>query len=478
MMDTHKFYGVFRVGGNKLQAKNLGSKSYVHEWHNNRKSERAAPSADPDAPRPKVIFGGNKGLKAAIEKVLEDHDVTPATKTTVVAAEIIVSASSGYFVDGTTGEKGYKFWNKKKVRNWRKAAISMLKKTFGSRLAMLIYHADETAPHIHAYVVPICKHVAVIGWSPNGRRRRLENGQAKVGGRDYFTRRNLIEWQDAYGAEIESIGLHRGERGSKAKHKKMRDAQRDLEKQGSQLKQEKNRLVELNSLINEEIGAAEWEKQNAIQKQKTLDRETNDQRFERDMLKSDRLEFLKDRKKLDEEAAALAQERDNLKIEKKQIDDGKAEIRNALARLRSIPIRSLAEKMGFTVDEDGNFSVRLMIEPVKDNIEFTYRALMTEEKFSVETFRHVRSGNYEWVKQGGGKGAIDFMKALKPKWLISEICDHLATLFPDHKEGIYLELLARQKPALWEDIIPRKQAAEKEAASPTKNADDGIDKPI
>jgi hypothetical protein len=67
----------------------------------------------------------------------------------------------------------------------------------------------------------------------------------KVGGRDYFTRRNLIDWQDWFGLAVEPLGLLRGVRGSKAKHKEMRNAQRDLEIALARAKEEVERLEKL-----------------------------------------------------------------------------------------------------------------------------------------------------------------------------------------------------------------------------------------
>lgn len=77
---------------------------------------------------------------------------------------------------------------------------------------------------------------------------------------------------------------------------------------------------------------------------------------------------------------------------------------------------------------------------------------MTDEKFSIEEYYRSPGEKLDWVKQGAGKGAIDFLSVLKPRWNLSQVCYQLATLFPEQKDGVILELVNRQ--TSWVGLLP------------------------
>lgn len=453
-----KYHGFFRVGLKKMHVRDLASKATMHEWHNRRLSNRAAPSADPNAPQPKVLFECGRGLKNSVEQVLKNYAVTPAGKSTVVASEIVITVNSEYF-----GGVGIENWDPDKVSKWQEATMGMINKTFRGRVAMVIYHADESAPHIHAYVVPIVRHRSKHQWSVNGRASRLKHGQRKVAGRDYFTRWNLIKWQDAYGLAIEPLGLLRGERGSKIKHLEMRDAQRDIKKEAARQKDERNRLTELNSQTSQLNEDLKGEKQMMMQEQGNLQSESLNLKIQQDKMEEEKRLQARKTEMLLTEAERLKKLKADLELERQTIDNEKAEMQNERSRLRAIPIRSLAEKFGFTVDEQGVFSATLPHENVK-GVEFSYRALMTEEKFTIEVLHYTGGGQFEWVKQGAGKGAIDFVRALRPKWKLPQVCHQLETLFPEQRGGVMLELMDRHSNS-WGELIPAKQGPDKDVNS-------------
>lgn len=232
-MTSELFPGVLRIGEVKIHAGDIGRISALHEWHNLRLSKDSAPNANPDAPRPIVLIGGKLGIRQTIDRVMARYGVKPATKRTVVAGEFILTANHQYF-----GGWGYEKWNPTTIKKWLKVSMKMLRGTFGDRLAAVILHLDEAAPHLHAYVVPMARHRKNRPWSPNCRKQRIKAGEWKIAARDFFFRHNLIKFQDAYGNAIQAVGLRRGTPGSRAKHREMKNAYRDF-KAAEQLAQRK-----------------------------------------------------------------------------------------------------------------------------------------------------------------------------------------------------------------------------------------------
>ena len=442
-----------RLSPHKLHAKDLASKSALHEWHNKRFNRRAAPSADPDAPGPEILCARANGLKNSIEKVMNDHKVEPAGKSSVVAAELVLTANAKHF-----GGPGVQNWDPVKVQEFKDATMKFLEAKFGDMLAEVIFHADETAPHIHAYIVPIVKHSCKEKFSANGRKARLKNGQLKVGGRDYFTRRNLIEWQDGFGLAVEPLGLLRGERGSKAKHKEMRNAQRDLEIALARAKAEVERLDKLatqNAEMNRELVAEKREVMDLYAKLEVASKN----------LKHNKQAFKKRFDELAVQKTNHEQAQEEFEAEKKRVAEEKRKVQQEQSNLRAIPIKLLAEQLGFSDDIHGNYSIMGPHE-IGSNPDATYRVLFEREKFRIEWLRH-QLGGPKWESYGSGKGAIDFIKALfKDKLTTPQACAKLAEMFPDHKGGIVLELLNTQGPEMWVDLTAEEVPSAKAGIEP------------
>ncbi len=104
------------------------------------------------------------------------------------------------------------------LEKWKEANVEWIKKTFGEdNVISLVYHGDESTPHIHGIVIPMVDGVL--------RCKQI------LGSRENFTER-----QDSYAKAMAPFGLERGLRNSKAKHKDIkafhtelnREAQRTL----------------------------------------------------------------------------------------------------------------------------------------------------------------------------------------------------------------------------------------------------------
>lgn len=479
-------YHVFLHVGSKIRVADLGQKSWQHDWHNLRLATHAAPSADRAAPQPQIIKGNSRGIKASIEDSLsfmwEKYGAKPYGRSSVLAAELIFTVGSGYF-----GGSGYSRWDHRKVRRWKKAVLSMLEKVFGDRIVAIIYHQDETAPHLHVYVMPLVVHKSRKCWDPNGRKARYGDGQYKLSSRAFFTRKKMVGWQDEYGWAVEHLGLLRGRRGSKATHREMRDAQRDLEKGLAEVIEHKIQLEKISETANTVVHEYEDLRDEVKLLKKSLEERERINQEEKENLRRMQADLAAQASRIDSEHRDLRErshqhaelqarlnalqgslaEREKKVLEDEEgqklkqaeiaeqasrVERDREKIRAVAARFRTIPVEQVIEKLGFKTDEAGDLATHYTDHT---KTEFKYRILKEAEAFRIESYRHQGGGNFVWQKVGGGKGAIDLMLPFTRFGTVSEACERLAEIFPEFSDGIVLELLESSNPILWKKLAVR-----------------------
>lgn len=99
-------------------------------------------------------------------------------------------------------------------------------------------HMDEHTPHIHATVVPI-----VTGERRKARKKQAEGKRTyrkkanavRLCADDLLTRERLVAYHDSYAEATAKYGLHRGIRGSEARHTTTAQYYRDLKRQTGEL---------------------------------------------------------------------------------------------------------------------------------------------------------------------------------------------------------------------------------------------------
>lgn len=123
-------------------------------------------------------------------------------KNAVIARDLLITASPEFF-------KGK---SKIFINKWVDCNLRFLNKYFGDNIRFAVLHMDETTPHIHALLVPRFEN------NKKTSKHKLNNG-AYFDGRD-----KLSEWQDIYAEHVTSEfkDLHRGIKGSKTTHIKMK----------------------------------------------------------------------------------------------------------------------------------------------------------------------------------------------------------------------------------------------------------------
>ena len=132
-----------------------------------------------------------------------------------------------------THEDMMKVKDEGRLNEWCVDNLQWLHRTFGrENTVSAVLHMDEHTPHIHATVVPIV----------TGERRKAKKKQQAEGKRTYrkktdairlcaddvLTREKLSAYHDSYAEAMAKYGLHRGIRGSEARHTTTAQYYRDL----------------------------------------------------------------------------------------------------------------------------------------------------------------------------------------------------------------------------------------------------------
>ena len=163
---------------------------------------------------------------------------------------------------------------------WCDDNLQWLHRTFGrENTVSAVLHMDEHTPHIHATVVPI-----VTGERRKARKKQAEGKRTyrkkanavRLCADDLLTRERLVAYHDSYAEAMAKYGLHRGIRGSEARHTTTAQYYRDLKRQTGELetnvrqlqteqKQAERLLAEVRKEIkSEKLEAAKTETKTAL----------------------------------------------------------------------------------------------------------------------------------------------------------------------------------------------------------------------
>jgi hypothetical protein len=193
-------------------------------------------NADPDRKDQNVVLVGTSHLEADIRAVIGRAGINldRVRKDAVLAQEWLYTASPEFF---RTGAKNGP-WDTEKTALWRDATIKHIEGFFGRhRVASVVLHLDELgSPHIHAVTVPVHQ------FTPRPRQRKItavdepmqfySAPQKPVKSLSAFNvwggRARFEAHQNAYADALAHVGLTRGVRGSKRKHKSLKAYYADL----------------------------------------------------------------------------------------------------------------------------------------------------------------------------------------------------------------------------------------------------------
>ncbi len=163
-------------------------------------------NADPAKAHLNETLVGSGDLVADVRKRIGDRTVR---KNAVVCIEVLLTASPQYFRPKHPDRAGT--YNQTRLDKWKRESLRYLRKTFGDNLVSVVLHLDETSPHFHAHLVAVD-----FSKNPKGNLNAgmYLNGKEKMSGLQTGYHRFLYQ---------NGIKLERGEIGSKAKHKSIRN---------------------------------------------------------------------------------------------------------------------------------------------------------------------------------------------------------------------------------------------------------------
>src|SRR5487761_2425497 len=192
-------YAVLRVDKRKAKALGAIAAASAHQLR-----QRPTSNADASGPAPIIMHlaAGATPYQAACSLL---DGAERRNKTTVLAREIVLSASASYFRPGRE-EHGGEFVVGK-MKSWATAALAWAKRTWPDQLASFVLHLDEQTVHAHLICVA---------------REKTSDGRWKLNTKKFFDRERLRDLQTSYGEAMRPLGIRRGEPGSNAQHSEVK----------------------------------------------------------------------------------------------------------------------------------------------------------------------------------------------------------------------------------------------------------------
>lgn len=161
-------------------------------------------------------YKGNPPLPKIVEHKLAQYPDIRRQKNSVVAVEILLTASPEFFELKSSAD----------LKAWADANMQWLKKKYGKNLVDVTLHLDEKTPHLHCIVLPIKMKEKI-------KRRTKAQIAAGFAGKKYtvpslcvndiYTPKTLTKLQSEYATEMKRFGLSRGRRKSGATHQTVKE---------------------------------------------------------------------------------------------------------------------------------------------------------------------------------------------------------------------------------------------------------------
>jgi hypothetical protein len=167
---------------------------------------RPTPNSDPNRRKRNRIVHGASNPHQEFKELIKRKKITKFRKNGVLMLEFVLTFSPEYIRDSSTG--ALRPDANQRVKEWLILSRKWMLEKFGDNCISIIYHACERTPHIHCVVCPL-----ELKTRKSGKTEWALNARAITGGADKLSR-----LQDSYAEALESTGLKRGIKGSKAKH--------------------------------------------------------------------------------------------------------------------------------------------------------------------------------------------------------------------------------------------------------------------
>lgn len=184
-----------------LRTGKIKSRAHLKAAHNHNATPDHRPG-HADADKPPVVIAGSDDALSAFNALVDKHNCT-VRKNAVVAIEFMCS-----FSPGAVGSVD--------AMQWANDTVEFFKQKYGEdNMLQAALHLDEKTPNLHILVAPLVEKKHKKGVKTTLSARDLTGGPKGP--------EKLEKLQTEYAAAIAHHGLERGIRGSKAKHKPLRE---------------------------------------------------------------------------------------------------------------------------------------------------------------------------------------------------------------------------------------------------------------
>lgn len=317
-----------------LRTKKLKTFANIKSCADHHSRKRKTHNADPAINNELLIGSGDPSID--VQSRLNQSGAHYRSNS-VKAIEVLLTASPEFFRPSDPNKSGH--YEKELTEAFKAKAQSWLQEYFGeNNVVSAVLHLDESTPHIQAIVVPIDE-------TPRSKGPQIRLNAKKWTGDS----KKLSMMQDSFAKSVESLGLERGIRNSKATHNKVKAYYGEINKPFQKVTIPKIDLPKTYLTQNAKENYAKFQ---------------NDKIFQNlepqilSLIRSSKLAKLAEKKKKEYQETAKMYEKENSNL-KKQIKELKMLNKDILDKLRDIPLDQVAEKLGlwfekglYTNDQD------------------------------------------------------------------------------------------------------------------------------
>lgn len=161
-----------------------------------------------------------------------------------------MTASHAYFTEGDEAERTSRLWQ------WVARAYLAAKKIWNSsRIVQMVLHLEEFTPHLHVVLLPLVQKVFS--------RRQSDGPQWTLNGREIAGPGQYQRAHNEYAAEIEPLGLSRGEQKSGRKYRPYSDVVAEVETKmrKAAMAAAAGQKAQQEAALKEQAQAAQWAEQ-------------------------------------------------------------------------------------------------------------------------------------------------------------------------------------------------------------------------
>lgn len=193
-----------------LRIKKLKSQKSVEATGAHCLRTQYTPNADSSADAPGVVVGtGN--FEHDLQRRYDEVGVHKKRKNGVVALEIVMSASAGFF--RPTNPLKYGSYEQDQMVKFTELVVAWVEEVFENKnVVAVVRHLDEGTPHVHALIAPLDSTP-----TPKGKTRTRQNAKRWTGG---FKKMSAL--QTSFANKMEPLGLVRGIAGSRASYQQVK----------------------------------------------------------------------------------------------------------------------------------------------------------------------------------------------------------------------------------------------------------------